>query len=60
VRTDTLDRGCDSTEDAGAPYGATIETIGLSFYTHLGLGAAEREVDQRLIFDTTIDIAKSD
>ncbi len=34
----------------------TIEIRGLSLYTHHGVGAAEREVGQRLLFDVTFDV----
>ena len=34
----------------------TIEIRGLSLYTHHGIGAAEREVGQRLLFDVTFDV----
>ena len=38
----------------------TIEISGLSLYTHVGVGAAEREVGQRLLFDIRIDVGESD
>ena len=38
----------------------TIEITGLSLYTHIGVGAAEREVGQRLLFDIRIDVGESD
>jgi 7,8-dihydroneopterin aldolase/epimerase/oxygenase len=34
----------------------TIEVRGLSLYTNHGVGAAEREVGQRLVFDVTFDV----
>lgn len=34
----------------------TIEIRGLSLYTHHGVGPAEREVGQRLLFDVTFDV----
>lgn len=34
----------------------TVEIRGLSLYTHHGVGAAEREVGQRLVFDVTFDV----
>jgi dihydroneopterin aldolase len=46
-------------EDEGMRTGVTVEISGLSLYTHIGVGAAEREVGQRLIFDITIDIGES-
>ncbi|MCA1689314.1 MAG: dihydroneopterin aldolase [Actinobacteria bacterium] len=32
---------------------------GLSLYTHVGIGPAEREVGQRLLLDITIDVGES-
>ena len=46
-------------DDEGMRTGVTVEISGLSLYTHIGVGAAEREVGQRLIFDITIDIGES-
>ncbi|HWH13095.1 MAG TPA: dihydroneopterin aldolase [Solirubrobacteraceae bacterium] len=46
-------------EDEGMRTGVTVEISGLSLYTHIGVGAAEREVGQRLLFDITIDIGES-
>jgi 7,8-dihydroneopterin aldolase/epimerase/oxygenase len=43
-------------EDAGLEPVVTIEVRGLSLYTHHGVGAAEREVGQRLVFDVTFDV----
>ena len=37
----------------------TVEITGLSLYTHVGIGAAEREVGQRLLFDIAIDVGES-
>jgi dihydroneopterin aldolase len=34
----------------------TVEIRGLSLYTQHGVGAAEREVGQRLVFDVTFDV----
>jgi 7,8-dihydroneopterin aldolase/epimerase/oxygenase len=49
----------DGDEDEGMRTGVTVEITGLSLYTHIGVGQAEREVGQRLIFDITIDIGES-
>jgi dihydroneopterin aldolase len=56
-------RDSDDEEDAedgeGMRTGVTVEIAGLSLYTHVGIGAAEREVGQRLLFDITIDVGES-
>jgi 7,8-dihydroneopterin aldolase/epimerase/oxygenase len=44
----------------GAQTVVTIEISGLSLYTHIGVGAAEREVGQRILFDIRIDVGESD
>ena len=46
--------------DDGMQTVVTIEIAGLSLYTHIGVGAAEREVGQRLLFDIRIDVGESD
>jgi dihydroneopterin aldolase len=38
----------------------TIEVIGLSLYTHVGVTEAEREVGQRIILDIRLDIGECD
>ena len=38
----------------------TIEITGLSLYTHHGVGEAEREVGQRLVFDLSFDLTECD
>lgn len=38
----------------------TVEVVGLSLYTHHGVGAAEREVGQRLVFDVTLELGDAD
>lgn len=38
----------------------TIEISGLSLYTHHGVGAAERELGQRLVFDLSFDLTQCD
>jgi dihydroneopterin aldolase len=47
------DEGGDQTE-------VTIEIRGLSLYTHHGVGAAEREVGQRLVFDLRLEVGDCD
>jgi dihydroneopterin aldolase len=49
----------DSDDESGMRTGVTVEIAGLSLYTHVGIGAAEREVGQRLLFDITIDVGES-
>jgi dihydroneopterin aldolase len=38
----------------------TVEIVGLSVYTHHGVGEAEREVGQRLIFDIDFELGDCD
>ncbi len=38
----------------------TVEIVGLSVYTHHGVGEAEREVGQRLVFDVEFELAECD
>lgn len=47
-------------DEAGMHTVVTLEISGLSLYTHIGVGAAEREVGQRLVFDIRIDVGESD
>ncbi|HEU0316939.1 MAG TPA: dihydroneopterin aldolase [Solirubrobacteraceae bacterium] len=49
----------ESDDESGMRTGVTVEIAGLSLYTHVGIGAAEREVGQRLLFDLTIDLGES-
>jgi len=37
-----------------------VEISGLSLYTHHGVGAAEQEVGQRLVFDISFDLESCD
>jgi 7,8-dihydroneopterin aldolase/epimerase/oxygenase len=46
-------------EDVAEP-AVTIEITGLSLYTHHGVGDAEREVGQRLIFDLSFEVGECD
>ena len=38
----------------------TVEISGLSVYTHHGVGEAEREVGQRLVFDVELELGDPD
>ena len=50
----------DEDDDELAEPVVTIEITGLSLYTHHGVGDAEREVGQRLVFDLTFDVGDCD
>ena len=45
----------DGDDDLPEPV-VTIDIRGLSLYTHHGVGNAEREVGQRLVFDLSFDV----
>ena len=45
--------------EASSP-SVSIEVTGLSLYTHHGVGDAEREVGQRLVFDITFELDECD
>lgn len=47
-------------EEPGAEPVVTVEITGLSIYTHHGVGEAEREVGQRLIFDVAFELDRCD
>jgi dihydroneopterin aldolase len=47
-------------EGGGDQTEVTIEIRGLSLYTHHGVGEAEREVGQRLIFDLRLEVGDCD
>ena len=49
----------DEDEEAAEP-AVTIEISGLSVYTHHGVGEAEREVGQRLVFDISFEVGAVD
>jgi dihydroneopterin aldolase len=49
----------DGDDDLAEPV-VTIDIRGLSLYTHHGVGAAEREVGQRLVFDLSFDLGDCD
>ena len=57
---DERDSDDDLDLEGGSQTVVTIEISGLSLYTHIGVGAAEREVGQRLLFDIRIDVGESD
>jgi len=62
-RDDDLDPDdADELEDdeLGAEPVVTVEIAGLSVYTHHGVGAAEREVGQRLVFDLSFELDRCD
>jgi dihydroneopterin aldolase len=46
-------------EDEDGPF-VTVEIVGLSLYTHHGVGDAEREVGQRLVFDLSFELSECD
>ena len=46
-------------DDVAGPV-VTIEISGLSLYTHHGVGEAERDVGQRLVFDLWFDVGECD
>jgi len=48
----------DEDEDEGPL--VTVEVVGLSLYTHHGVGDAEREVGQRLVFDLSFELSDCD
>ena len=50
----------DDDDDGAAEPVVTIEISGLSLYTHHGVGSAEREVGQRLVFDISFDVGDCD
>ena len=53
------DDDLDDGEEAAAPE-VSIEVTGLSLYTHHGVGEAEREVGQRLVFDIAFELDECD
>jgi 7,8-dihydroneopterin aldolase/epimerase/oxygenase len=50
----------DDDEDEVPEPSVTVEVTGLSLYTHHGVGGAEREIGQRLIFDLSFELAECD
>ena len=58
---DDDDEDDDLQDDRGATSPAvSIEVTGLSLYTHHGVGEAEREVGQRLVFDIAFELDDCD
>jgi 7,8-dihydroneopterin aldolase/epimerase/oxygenase len=57
---DEYDDELEDDDGEGPEVGATIEIVGLSLYTHHGVGEAEREVGQRLVFDVRFDVGEVD
>src|SRR3954466_3220926 len=49
----------DAEGEASSP-AVSIEVTGLSLYTHHGVGEAEREVGQRLVFDIAFELDECD
>lgn len=47
-------------DDEVAEPTVTIEIVGLSLYTHHGVGEDERSVGQRLVFDLSFELADCD
>jgi dihydroneopterin aldolase len=47
-------------EREGRQTEVTIEIVGLSLYTHMGVTAAEREVGQRLVLDLRLEVGEAD
>jgi 7,8-dihydroneopterin aldolase/epimerase/oxygenase len=50
----------DEDDDDAAEPTVTVEITGLSLYTHHGVGEAEREVGQRLVFDLSFELGECD
>jgi dihydroneopterin aldolase len=47
-------------DELGSEPLVTVEITGLSIYTHHGVGEAEREVGQRLVFDLSFELDRCD
>jgi dihydroneopterin aldolase len=50
----------DFDEELGDEPVVTVDITGLSIYTHHGVGEAEREVGQRLVFDISFELDRCD
>jgi dihydroneopterin aldolase len=50
----------DEDDEERAEPVVTVEIVGLSVYTHHGVGEAEREVGQRLVFDVEFELGECD
>ena len=57
---DPRDLDDDEDEDLGGEPVVSIDITGLSIYTHHGVGEAEREVGQRLVFDLSFELGECD
>ena len=57
---DELDDNDELDEERASSPAVSIEVTGLSLYTHHGVGAAEREVGQRLLFDIAFELDECD
>ena len=57
---DRLEPDEDEDDDERAEPVVTVEIVGLSVYTHHGVGEAEREVGQRLVFDIDFEVGECD
>jgi dihydroneopterin aldolase len=60
---DEPDERLDPDEDEGDEFvepAVRVEIVGLSVYTHHGVGEAEREVGQRLVFDIDFELEDCD
>jgi dihydroneopterin aldolase len=57
---DEHDHDFDDRDDEPSEPLVTIEIVGLSLYTHHGVGKAEQEVGQRLVFDLSFDLSGCD
>ena len=53
-------RTISTTSASAASPAVSIEVTGLSLYTHHGVGEAEREVGQRLVFDIAFELDECD
>jgi dihydroneopterin aldolase len=54
------DDDLDEDDRAATSPAVSIEITGLSLYTHHGVGEAEREVGQRLVFDIAFELDECD
>ena len=56
---ESIDRGDEDGEESPEP-AVAVEISGLSLYTRHGVGDAEREVGQRLVFDLSFELDECD
>jgi len=57
---DRFDADDDEDDEGPTEPAVTVEITGLSLYTHHGVGEAEREVGQRLVFDLSFEVGECD